>query len=193
MTTPNPGQDLERTQGNYRDDRGRFVGSEQARKRRQEAARLRLTGMSYARIAAAVGYADETTACRAVKMELRDASRENIEELRELQAQRLDAYTEVLVNVLRANHVMVSVTRGQIIIDPSTMEPLRDFGPVVDAVRELRQLNESQRRLFGVDPKQPAEVHVTVTEVSQADVEFREMVAEEKARRAAAKATAVAE
>jgi hypothetical protein len=173
-----------------RGGRGRFVGSEDAQKRHAEAVKMRLTGMSFDRIAEALGYADAATAYNAVKRELENAPREDVRALRELEAQRLDGYTEILIGVLRANHVMVSVTRGQVILDPDTDEALLDYGPVMDAVRELRQISESRRRLFGLDPRQPVEMHVTVTEVSQADLEFRDMVNEERARRATARATA---
>lgn len=188
MASTTDGKTVALVNNNYRGGRGRFVGSEDAQKRHAEAVKMRRTGMTFDRIAEALGYADAATAYNAVKRELENAPREDVVALRELEAQRLDGYTEILVGVLRANHVMVSVTRGQVILDPDTDEALLDYGPVMDAVRELRQISESRRRLFGLDPKQPVEVNVTVTEVSQADVEFREMVNEERARRAAARA-----
>jgi hypothetical protein len=193
VTSPTPGKDLELTNGNYRDGRGRFVGSEQARKRRQEAVKLRLTGMAYARIAEAVGYADEATAYNAVKMELAKARREGTEELREIELQRYDAYTEVAVGVLRANHVMVSITRGQVIIDQESLEPVKDFGPVLAALDRLLHISKLRTELTGIKAAPPAtQVNITVTEVSQADLEFREMVNEERAKRAAARAAATA-
>lgn len=170
---------------------GRFVGSEAAQKRRREAVKLRLTGMSYTRIAEALGYADSATAYNAVKMELAQTKREDADELREIEAQRLDGLQEVMVGVLRANHVVVSVTRGQVVIDQRTLEAVQDHAPVMNAVDRLLRISESRRKLLGIDaPPQVQRVDVTVTEVSQADVEFREMVNEERARRAAAKAGA---
>jgi hypothetical protein len=170
---------------------GRFVGSEAAQKRRQEAVKLRLTGMSFTRIAEALGYADAATAYNAVKMELALTKREDADELREIESQRLDSLQEVMVAVLRSEHVVVSVQRGQVVIDQRTFEAVKDHGPVMNAVDRLLRISESRRKLLGIDaPPQVQRVDVTVTEVSQADVEWREMVNEERARRAAARSSA---
>ncbi len=84
-------------------------------------------------------------------------------ELRALEAARLDMLWRRAMLVLSRKHIAVSHGRIIYLREPECKhgfedegapvqgEPLLDDGPVLAAIRELRQLSESRRKLFGLD------------------------------------------
>jgi hypothetical protein len=106
-----------------------------ARDREVEAIKLRRTGATYAEIAAALGYKEHTGARDAVQRGMRKALQEPADELRELEAARLDA--------------------AQAAIWPDVM-----LGET-KAVLSLVRIMERRAKLLGLD--QPIRVQADVT------------------------------
>ncbi|WP_043197458.1 hypothetical protein, partial [Streptomyces sp. NRRL WC-3725] len=111
--------------------------------------------------------------------------RDDAEALRAREAERLDGLYEEALGVLERTHYAHS--HGQLVIGPNG-EPLHDPGPQLSALREMRQIRESYRRLHGLDAAQAADVTVRAT-APPADEPDRQQrlgaVAAEIARRAA--------
>ncbi|WP_331756196.1 hypothetical protein OHA04_45685 (plasmid) [Streptomyces sp. NBC_01590] len=138
-----------------RDGNNKFLYDNAAVQRDAEAARLKSDGLTYQEIADALGYSDRGNAWRGVQRAKRAILREPAEELIQVESGRLDElYVEALA-VLERDHVMVA--NGKIVCDEDG-SPLRDDGPKLAALRELRQIRESYRKLHGLDS--PAKVNM---------------------------------
>ena len=124
------------------------------------AARLRASGMSYSQIAAEMG-CSESTAHGRVWRAIRSAPVEDGTQLRDLELARLDALTAKAWTVLVADHPLVSNGRK--------FPELQDSAPVLAAIRELRHLSESRRKLLGLDA--PVKHDVKVSDALDADIE----------------------
>lgn len=145
MDTPSQGHtDRPRT------TQGRFTARPGTPDRDARACRLRTKGLTYDQIADELGFRDRSGARRAVKRALASAVREPADELVALELERLDDLTRHLQRVLVATHY-AATTSGKIARNPDTGQLLADFGPVIAAARELRQVSESRRRLLGLD------------------------------------------
>ncbi|MEV8033905.1 hypothetical protein [Streptomyces sp. NPDC086182] len=97
---------------------------------------------------------------------------------------RLDDLEARAREVLDRHHVTVNNGR---VIKLDDGEPLLDDGPVLAAIDRLlkiedarRKNNESQRKLLGLDA--PTKVDAQVTEVTQSDLEFQEMLRNARAK-----------
>jgi hypothetical protein len=66
--------------------------------------------------------------------------------------------------------------------------PLLDPNVQLKALAEARQINESQRRLLGLDAAKQINIDASVIELSEADRELAELVRERKAKNAAERA-----
>ena len=134
---------------------GRYEPTQAAAERAAEAARLRATNprMTYQQIADAVGFASKGDAWRAVQRCRETVLREAGAELIASEAAQLDDLFVHAMEVLEREHVMVS--HGRIVCGDDG-QPLLDDGPKLAALREMRAIRESYRKLFGVD--QPAKV-----------------------------------
>jgi hypothetical protein len=117
-----------------------------------EAARLRSQGMSYRRIGAEQSVSP-STAMERVKRAIAAVPVEAVNELRLTAGEQLDMLTVQAFRILATKHPMVS--HGHVVPD------VEDIGPKLAALRELRMLNESRRKLFGMD--MPIKVDHTVT------------------------------
>jgi hypothetical protein len=95
---------------------------------------------------------------------------------RTVQRVRLERAHEAAMRVLEAEHITVS--NGRVVALDGT--PVPDHDPVLRAIDRIVKVSESLRRLDGLD--QPVKVDATITEVTQQDVELREMVNEFRAR-----------
>ena len=138
-----------------RDGHGRFSDSPETANRDAKAATLRAQGRTFQQIATELGYSDRGDAWRGVQRARASVLQGPAEELIRTEAAQLDIlYTEAL-EVLERDHVMVS--HGRIICDDNG-DPILDDGPKLAAIRELRTLRESYRKLFGLDAATKTEV-----------------------------------
>lgn len=144
--------------GPPRDSRGNFIATIDHDERAARAARLKADNpkMGYRQIAKAVGYSNPGDAWRAIdrcrKAVLQSAGAELIAS----EAALLDDQFTSAMEILERDHVVVS--HGKVIKD-DTGNPLLDDGPKLAALREMRAIRESYRKLLGVD--QPTQVAVS--------------------------------
>jgi hypothetical protein len=139
----------------HNNNNGRFQPSHTSAEKAARAARIKAENpqMTYRELAAAAGYNDPGTAWRAVQRCREAVIREAGAELIASEAQQLDDLFVAAMEILERDHVVVS--HGHIVKDDRD-QPILDDGPKLAALREMRQIRESYRRLFGVD--QPAKV-----------------------------------
>ncbi|WP_097921753.1 hypothetical protein [Streptomyces sp. wa1063] len=131
-----------------RDGKGRYTRSIESVRRDAEAADLRSERKSYQQIAEALGYSDKGEAWRGVQRAKADVAREPVTRLIRSEAAQLDDLYVSALEVLERDHIMVS--HGKIVKDDDG-NPLLDDGPKLAAIRELRTIRESYRKLFGAD------------------------------------------
>lgn len=132
-----------------------------------EAARLRASGCSYAEIAKRQG-CSVSTAHQRVARAIAAVPVEAVEELRQVELARLDTLIAKAFEVLNASHPLVSNGRR--------FDDLEDAAPILGALRELRALSESRRKLLGLDA--PARQTVTVITEDVVDAAIRQLEAE---------------
>jgi len=132
---------------------------------------LRRRGLSYPQIAAETG-CSLSTAHAMVQRALADSAREAAEEVRQIEAGRLDDLTRTLNRVLLARHIVVS--QGQVMKHPETGETLTDHDPVIRAVLALVRVSERRAKLLGLDAPTRHEV-ITMDAV---EAEIRKLEAE---------------
>ena len=111
---------------------------------------LRRRGLSYPQIAAEMG-CSLSGAHQSVQRALADSAREASEEVRQIEAQRLDDYMRALNRVLLAKHYVVSAATGKVAVHPETGQPLLDDDPVIRTVLALIRVSERRARLLGLD------------------------------------------
>lgn len=126
-----------------------------------QAARLKSAGKTYQQIAEELGYADRGNAWRGVQRARRAVLREPAEELIAVEAARLDDLYVQALDILERDHVMVS--HGKVVYDDRTGDPFLDDGPRLAALRELRQIRESYRKLHGLNAPQRTETTLNGT------------------------------
>lgn len=131
-----------------RNGKGRFDRSITTVERDAAAAGLRADGMNYQQIADELGYSGKGEAWRGVQRAKADVAREPVAKLIQTEAAQLDALYVAALEVLERDHVFVS--HGRIVKDDDG-NPILDDGPKLNAIRELRTIRESYRKLFGAD------------------------------------------
>ncbi|MFB4424815.1 hypothetical protein C5F59_027515 [Streptomyces sp. QL37] len=131
-----------------RNGKGRFDRSIHTVERDAAAAELRAEGRTFQQIADELGYSGKGEAFRGVQRAKADVAREPVAKLIQREAEQLDELYVAALEVLERDHVMVS--HGKIVKDDQGV-PLLDDGPKLAAVRELRAVRESYRKLFGTD------------------------------------------
>lgn len=130
---------------NFRSGNGRYVRKPSTIARDAEAARLYDEGWTYQQIADHYGI-HLSTAYDAVQRALR-ALAEPARPARDRRAAELQLLWETGLEILSNHHVVVN--NGRIIeLDG---EPLRDDNPRIQVLGQLRQINESMRKLDGTD------------------------------------------
>jgi hypothetical protein len=164
---------------------GKFVKSLDTAERDGQAARLRTRGLGFDQIATELGFASRGHAHNAVTRALLATLQEPADELRQLECERLDDLIRHAQRVLVSRHLQVSAS-GKVATDPATGEPLRDWAPVIAAIRELRQLSESRRKLLGLDAPTQARVEVITEDMINAEIVRLEAVVASEQERAAA-------
>lgn len=144
--------------GPPRDSRGNFIATIDHDERAARAARLKADNpkMTYQQIADAVGYSNKGDAWRAIDKCRQAVLQSAGAELIASEAALLDDQFVAAMEVLDRDHVVVS--HGKVVTGTDG-KPLLDDGPKLAALREMRAIRESYRRLFGVDAA--AKVDVT--------------------------------
>jgi hypothetical protein len=136
-----------------RNPKGQYVRTPETAQRDAQAAELRAQGWSYDKIADHLGFYDRVGARTAVRRALTDIVKGPAEKLLAIHMERLETLYEAAMEVMEADHVVVSHGR---IITGEDGQPLKDNGPKLAAIREARATLESFRKLTGLD--QPAKV-----------------------------------
>lgn len=144
--------------GVARDGNGRFVPTLESEEKAARAARMLAENpnLTYQQIADAVGYRDKGSAWRAVQKCRQAVLQQAGAELIAAEAAQLDEMFVSAMEVLDRDHLMVS--HGKV-ITAGDGSPLLDDGPKLAALREMRAIRESYRKLLGVD--QPTQVAVS--------------------------------
>lgn len=141
-----------------RGQNGKFTRTDDTAARDAKAVRLRSQGASYSEIATALAFHDASGARKAVERALADVVRPDVERLRALQGDELDAIQLECWRIITTPHPKVSAS-GRIVIDPNTGEPVTDPAPIVAALNTLVRVGERRAKLLGLDG--PAKVEVT--------------------------------
>ncbi|MBC2903153.1 hypothetical protein [Streptomyces cupreus] len=154
-TTPGPpdGSDTTPTpeQLRMRDGRNRFTRNPATAANDARAAQLRAQGWTYQRIADHLGYKTKTGAIDAVKRAVREICADGAGDLLALLLERAETLYEAAMEVMEANHVVVS--HGKVITLPGedgVERPLTDHGPKLAALREARATIDSIASLTGL-------------------------------------------
>ncbi|WP_431897904.1 hypothetical protein [Nonomuraea sp. bgisy101] len=126
---------------------GQFTRSPDTAARDAEACRLRAQNLSYQDIADRLGYASKSSAHDAVQRALKATVQEPADEVRQLMRMQLDELARRARAVADATHYVVD-NRGVVVWDGM---PLVDHGPILAAVDRLLKIQESLRKLDGLD------------------------------------------
>jgi hypothetical protein len=126
-------------------------------------------GLTYDQIASSMGYRDRSGAYRAVQRGLRDAYREEADELVQMEAERLQALRRLFERIAATKHYAATPS-GKIVVHPDTEEPLLDDGPALQAGLALLRVSESWRKLKGLDAPAKSRVEVITEDVVDAEI-----------------------
>lgn len=156
--------------------------------RRAKTVALRMTGMSWAKIADELGYGSPGAACQDFTRTLEAsiaAQHRSVELYREEELQRLDLLLGEAWAILKRAHVTVS--HGRIIRDEETDQPLLDDGPTLQAIDRVLRIQERRAKFLGLD----APTKVEAITIDSLDAEIARLAAELEADQAgeAARAT----
>jgi hypothetical protein len=155
-----------------RGGKGRFTRSPDTAERDAAACKLRSTGANYDQIAEQLGFTDRSSARRAVERALVAIVAEPAAQLRTLILGRLDLLLGEAWKVLLAEHIVVS--QGRVIHDPTTGAPMRDHGPVLNAIDRVLRIEDRRCKLLGLD----APVKVEAITVDQVEAEIARLAVE---------------
>lgn len=158
------------TDDQARDGWGRYATSLEGAERDAAATRLYRELRNYQKVADQLGYSSKGDAWRAVQRCKREVKQQAGEELIAAEASLLDELYTAALEVLERDHITVS--QGRVVKDDDGV-PIPDDGPKLAAIRELRGVRESYRRLFGLDAATKSEANVTV---NPHDIELAEII-----------------
>lgn len=172
-----------------RDAQHRFTRTPDSLARDAECLRLRSRGQTWKAISDALGYGGESNAKRGADRATKDVLSGPVEDYVQQQLLRIGLMRREALKVLEKDHVTVS--HGRVILigpppqegEPDTRRPLLDDGPKLQAIQTLRQLDEREAKLLGLDA--PTKADVTVHKVDPQDLELAELINEAKAKNAA--------
>lgn len=141
-----------------RSGRGQYVRTTETAARDARAAELRTQGWTYQAIADELGFVKRSGAQEACRRALREIVQGPAEKLLAVHMERLETLYEAAMEVLEADHVVVSHGKVITMPDEETGEemPLKDHGPKLAAIREARSTLDSFWTLTGM--KKPAKV-----------------------------------
>jgi len=145
----------------------------ETREREQEAVRLRALNWSYEAISDSLGWANGTSARKAVQRALDRHEEDNVDELRRVENAKLDMLEAELMRILTDRWHRVD--HGKIVFDPQPgpegrQVPLEDPGPHLAAVREFRQVTGRRAALRGLDAPMRKMVEVITDDAVQAEI-----------------------
>lgn len=132
---------------------GTFIRTRESAEMANRALDLRSEGKTYRQVAAELGK-DVHWTHDAVNWAIRETFREAAEYVRDLELMRLDQMYSAVMAVLKARHFTVS--QGKIIYMGD--EPLKDDGPVLQAVDRLLKIQERRARYLGLDAEKKVSV-----------------------------------
>jgi hypothetical protein len=132
-------------------------------------------GLTYDQIAQQMDYRDRSGAYRAVQRGLRDAFREEADQLTQMEAERLNSLRRLFERIAATRHLYASTT-GKVALHPQTGEPLIDDGPNLQAGLALLRVSESWRKLKGLDA--PARTRTEVITRDMIEDEIRRLETE---------------
>lgn len=155
--------------------------------RRGKALQMRAAGLTFEQIKDQLGYKTRGSAVQDVQRAMALTVSEPAADLRALQAARLEMLWVKAMQVLSRTHLTVSHGRVIMVGPEGAERPLQDDGPVLAAIRELRQISTEVRKLFGLD----APTRVEVISDDTLDAEIRRL-SEELDRAASAQAPGTA-
>ncbi|MFI6530504.1 hypothetical protein [Streptomyces uncialis] len=120
------------------------------------AAELLAQRLTYQQIADELGYSSKGDAWRAVHRARADVARPAVTKLIQAESEELDDLYAMALEVIEANHVVVSHGKVVTMKDPETGEekPLKDSGPKLQAIQTALRVRESYRKLHGLDAEQ---------------------------------------
>lgn len=131
---------------------------ESAAERRVKAFDLRKQGYGYRVIGAQLGVSGKTAHedVQAVLAELQAQRLDSAAAYVALELERLDTLTVEATRILLATHPLISGGKVLSGVTPDGAAiGLTDDGPKLAAIRELRAISESRRKLLGLDAQQP--------------------------------------
>lgn len=149
------------TSGNEPSKR-RSLNSVDLRARRIDELNMRIEGHTYREICAKHGVG-HSVVLKDIEAMLAERDGGNIQLMRELEAERLDAATTRVMQIIGDSKAGTEV--------------------VLKAIDRLARIVGRRARLFGLDA--PVKVEVETLEVTQADLELQELIREAKARNSA--------
>jgi hypothetical protein len=142
-----------------------------AAQRRARVLQLRISGATFEQIGQALGITDGR-AHQLYKDALNRTIQAPADEHRRLELERLDRLQAEAVRVLRADHIVV---QGGEIVRGEDGRPLADHGPTLAAIDRLVRVQESRRKLLGLDAPSRHQVDARVMTVDQMDVRIEEL------------------
>lgn len=152
--------------------------------RRAQAVQMRLAGATYETIAEQLGYSGRDAAYKDITRALEASVTEQhraTEILRQEELMRLDLLWVEVWAVMKRDHVTVSNGR---LVRGDDGEPLRDDGPVLQAVDRLVRILERRAKYLGLDAPQKHEV-LTLDAIDRAIQELNAELGEAAAGEAA--------
>lgn len=138
-----------------RDGNHKFEYTLSAAERDAKAAELRAQGWSYPAIAQELGYYDRSHVWRQLQLAKKRVLKEPVENLISVEMQQLDALYVAALEILEKEHVAIS--QGKVMKDDDG-NPILDDGPRLAAIREMRMLRESFRKLYGLDAEKKVNI-----------------------------------
>lgn len=154
-----------------RDGNHKFEYTLSAAERDAKAAELRAQGKSYRDIAEELGYYDRSHVWRQLQMAKKRVLKEPVENLISVEMQQLDALYVAALEILEREHV--TVNQGHV-VKGDDGQPILDDGPRLAAIREMRMLRESFRKLYGLDAEKKVNisggVRYEIVGIDQADL-----------------------
>jgi hypothetical protein len=154
---------------------GRFVRRSDTAKRDAKAAQLRSEGWTLQAIANELGYHSRSAVHDAISRLLSSVTDDSAEALRRRESERLDGLYEEALAVLERTHYAHS--QGRMVHDDDG-QPIVDDGPKLAALREMRHLRESYRRLHGLDATPSTDVTIRQTPAPASETERQQRMAE---------------
>lgn len=161
-----------------RDGKGNFLPSPDSDARDAEAFRMRTREATLNEIALALGYVDASHVQKALKRHLARIVTPTADEYRKVMDDQLSSMHREVLRVLEATHYKVN--NGVVVyhrpVDCGCVgdlaescphyKPLVDDAPVLAAVDRLVKIQESRRKLYGLDAPVKHEVEVSTVTVT---------------------------